>query len=69
MYIQPVESPYISSRNEFAICLPPDVEPVNMPADMERYNNSLAAPLFDLQLSQVPTDMFTILAPPQLVFQ
>ena len=69
MYIQPVESPYLSSRNRLAINLPDDLTPVQIPADVEKYRNGLAAPLFDLQLSELPTDLFKVLSAPSIVFR
>lgn len=69
MYIQPVESSYLSSRNDFHMAIPSNLTPIHMPPDIERYNNDLAAPLFDLQLSELPREQFKILSQPQIVFR
>lgn len=68
MYIQPVQSFYLSTCNHLKISLPKELAAIGTPPSAEQFNNGLAAPLFDLQLSQLSNDLFDALAPPKVVF-
>lgn len=69
MYIQPVDSPYLASCNGLSIALPDWMQPVSIPNEVKRYDSGLASPLFDVQLSELPVDMFRVLSSPKVVLR
>ncbi|XP_067929621.1 protein arginine N-methyltransferase 7-like isoform X2 [Watersipora subatra] len=66
MYIQPVDSSFLSSFNRLTLSMPETIEPIRLPPGIEKY---IYPPLFDLQLSSLPQHLFDVLALPQIVFR